>query len=320
MSKLRVGVLRGGPSSEYEVSLKTGASVLKHLPKEQFEAKDIFISRDGLWHLAGVPVWPEQAAEQVDLFFNALHGEYGEDGQVQRLLTNLDKPFTGPEEIPALAAINKPLTKSLLARAGVKVAPTFTLVARVNNRESAKQVFNKLPPPWVVKPADRGSSLGISLARSFDDLVAAISKAAEYSSQILVEPFIPGREATVGVLDNFRGQSAYALMPVEIRRPAGQHLWHYDDKYSGLTTKICPAGFTSYEKQELEALAALTHETLGLRHYSRADFIVSPRGIYLLEINSLPGLTETCPLPHALQAVGANYPDFLTHIIKQTLN
>jgi len=125
MSKLRVGVLRGGPSSEYEVSLKTGASVLKNLSRQQFEPKDIFISRDGLWHLGGVPIWPEQAAEQVDIFFNALHGEYGEDGQVQRLLTNLERPFTGPEEISALASINKPLAKSLLAKAGIKVAPTL---------------------------------------------------------------------------------------------------------------------------------------------------------------------------------------------------
>lgn len=319
MSKLRVGVLRGGPSSEYEVSLKTGASVLKNLSRQQFEPKDIFISRDGLWHLGGVPIWPEQAAEQVDIFFNALHGEYGEDGQVQRLLTNLERPFTGPEEISALASINKPLAKSLLAKAGIKVAPTFTLVARANNREAAKQVFNKLPPPWVVKPADRGSSFGLSLAKSFDELVAAIAGAGAYSQQILIEPYLPGREATVGVIDNFRGQGVYPLMPVEIRRPNNSPLWHHQHRYSGETTHLCPASFDTKDKSQLEALAVLAHETLGLRHYSRSDFIVSPRGIYLLEVDALPSLTEHCALPQALQASGANTADFLTHIINQAL-
>ncbi len=303
MSNLRVGVLRGGPSSEYEVSLKTGASVLSSLPKNIYEPRDIFISRDGTWHLGGLPVWPEQVAEQVDIFFNCLHGEYGEDGQIQRLLHSLDKPYTGPEEIPALTSINKPMTKQLLARAGLKVAPSMIVIARANHRESAEQIFKKIPPPWVVKPADRGSSVGLSFARSFDQLIDSIGKASAVSDQILVEQLIKGKEGTVGVVERFRGQPLYTLFPVE--KCSHGHL--------------CPGTFTDEEKADLAAQAILAHEHLGLRHYSNSDFIVSPRGIYLLEVNSLPGMTPDSLLPRALEAVGVRYPDFLTHVIDLAL-
>ncbi|MDO8183438.1 MAG: ATP-grasp domain-containing protein [bacterium] len=295
MSKLRVGVLRGGESSEYEVSLKTGASVLKHLARDKFEPQDIFIDREGRWHLAGLPAWPEDVAEEVDVFFNALHGEYGEDGQIQRLLNNLSKPFTGPEEIPAMAAMNKVTTKNLLSRAGIKTPSGMVIIARANNRESAKQVFNKLSPPWVVKPIDRGSSIGLSLAKSFDDLLAAIERAANFTEQILIEQYIAGKEGTVGVIDNFRGQPYYSLLPSGHERLTGE------------------------EKALLGELAILAHETLGLRHYSEAGFITTPRGPYLLEVDALPSLTADSTFSPALAAIGANYHDFLTHIIEQAL-
>lgn len=319
MSKVRVGVLRGGPSSEYEVSLKTGASVLRHLPRDRFEPLDVFIDKAGRWHLGGLPVWPEQAAEAVDVFFNALHGEYGEDGQIQRLLEELGRPYTGPEEMPAIAAMNKVTAKNLLARAGIKTPPGMVVVARISPRLSAEEVFNRLSPPWVVKPVDRGSSIGVSLAKSFNDLIAAIGHAAELAEQILIEQFIAGKEGTVGVVENFRNQSLYPLLPLHILKPATKNLWHYEDKYSGLTQLSCPGGFSEAEKAELARLATLAHGTLGLRHYSRSDFIVSPRGIYLLEVNSLPGLTNACPFPASLEHVGARPGDFLTHIVDLAL-
>lgn len=293
MSKLRVGVLRGGASSEYEVSLKTGASVLKHLARDRFEPQDIFIDREGRWHLAGLPIWPEDGAEAVDVFFNALHGEYGEDGQIQRLLASLGKPFTGPEEIPAVAAMNKVTTKNLLSRVGIKTPPGMVIIARANNRESAKQVFNKLPPPWIVKPVDRGSSVGLSLAKSFDDLLAAIELATNFAEQILIEQYITGKESTVGVIDNFRGRPYYHLLPSDHDRLTGE------------------------EKAELGRLAVLAHETLGLRHYSEAGFIINPRGVYLLEVDALPSLSIESTFPLSLQTIGADYHSFLTHIIDQ---
>lgn len=299
MSTLRVGVLRGGPSSEYDVSLQTGATILRSLANPAYTPRDIFIDRQGSWHLGGLPVLPEQAAEEVDIFFNCLHGEYGEDGQIQRLLVSLDKPFTGPEEIPAIAALNKVMTKKLLARAGIKVPISVTVLGHKNYRESAKEAFSQMAPPWIVKPVDRGSSVGLSVAKTFDQLIEGIKMASDFSDQILVEQFIKGKEATVGVIDQFRDKERYTLFPVE--RCAGNHL--------------CPGTFTDKEKGELSELAEIAHDTLGLRHYSNADFIISPRGIYLLEVNALPGLATHSVLPRALSALGVGERDFASHIL-----
>lgn len=317
MSAYRVGVVRGGPSSEYEVSLKTGGHVLSHLP-EHYQGVDILVTRDGAWHLGGLPTRPERAAGQVDVIFNALHGEYGEDGRVQNILEHAGVPYTGSNTFASAVGMNKPLAKEIFRRHGLRVP--FGLVLRDGEvTDAAHHVFQKISPPWVVKPADRGSSLGTSLARTFRELEAAIAHAFSFSKRILVEEYIRGREATCGVINHFRNKEIYALPPIEIRKP-GQEIWKYDDKYNGQTEEICPSHFSSDEKMALEKLAAHAHSALGLRHYSRADFIVSPRGIYLLEVNSLPGMTAESSLwPKALQAVGCSYPDFLDHVITLAL-
>jgi len=319
MATLRVGVLRGGPSSEYSVSLKSGARVLKHLDRQKYEPVDILITKDGNWHLNGVPIYPTVATEAVDLFWNALHGEYGEDGTIQRLLAQLGKPHTGPEEVAAIASMNKPVTNSLLNRVGIKTPRAVVIVPRASFKEAAQEPFNRLPPPWVVKPADRGSAVGLSYARSFAELVKAIEEAAGHSNAVMIEHFIPGKECSVGVIDGFRGQSLYALLPVEIRKPAKSPIWTNEHKIFGQASHACPGTFSEDEKADLTRLATLAHETLGLRHYSQADFIVSPSGIYLIEVNALPGLGEHSLLPRALEAVGSSYSEFLDHVIDKIL-
>ena len=314
MSQTRVGVLRGGPSSEYEVSLETGRSVLEHLP-EPYRGVDIFIDREGHWHYAGLPTTPARAARQVDVFFNALHGEYGEDGRLQNLLDQLGAPYTGSGVFASAVGMNKALAKEVFRRQGIKT-PLGLSFWRDEAETAAEIIFAKLPPPWVVKPLDRGSSVGLTLARSYPALAAALVAAWEISPRVLVEEYIRGREATCGVLDDFRGREHYALPPIEIRRPDGKAVWDYTDKYSGATEEICPAvGLTSEEKAAVEQAAVAAHRALGLRHYSRADFILGRRGIYLLEVNTLPGLTPTSLLPKSLAAVGVSYPQFLAHLV-----
>jgi D-alanine-D-alanine ligase len=153
------------------------------------------------------------------------------------------------------------------------------------------------------------------VADNFHALQHALERAFAVSPQALVEEFIKGREATVGVIDNFRNQKTYALMPVEIVPPAGHSFFSYDAKYGGQSLERCPGHFTDVEKQELERLAKLVHEALELKHYSRSDFIISRRGIYFLEVNTLPGLTQESLLPKALHAVGASMSHFLDHVI-----
>lgn len=313
-----VGVLRGGPSHEYDVSLKSGASVLGALNQEQYEPRDIFISRGGQWHVHGAPVQPERALQDVDVVFNAMHGHYGEDGQVQRILEQIAVPYTGSSATASALAFNKAHTKQEVKKLGL-LTPRALVVSLEDTggdiEHLAQNIFRTFPHPAVVKPVVGGSSLGTTVADSYHALAWGLEQAFSHSPKVLVEEFIRGREATVGVVDSFRDHKTYALLPVEIIPPTGSPFFDYDAKYSGKSTERVPGNFTSGEKEELSRLAQVAHEGLGLAHYSRSDFIISRRGIYFLETNTLPGLTEESLLPKALQAVGSSLSNFLYHVI-----
>jgi len=174
--------------------------------------------------------------------------------------------------------------------------------------------------PAVVKPVSAGSSVGVSLAHSLGELETALEEAFRYSDQAIVEEKISGREATCGVIENFRGLPVYSLLPVEIIKPQDRDFFDYHAKYSGKSQEICPGNFSAGEKEEIQRLAKEAHRVLGLRHYSRSDFIIHPkRGIYILETNSLPGLTPESLFPISLEAVGSNLPEFLDHIVTEAL-
>jgi len=315
MQKLRVAVLRGGPSSEYDVSLNTGAAVLKYLP-EKYLAHDILISRHGVWHRDGVERNPERALNHIDVVFNALHGEYGEDGKVQRILETLHVPYTGSDSIASAHGMNKHLAKKTFSNNGIKSPYHTTINAHDNIKEKLDHVFHHFLLPIVVKPASAGSSVGVTVVKSFNDLEGALLKAFAISDIALIEEYIRGREATCGVIDNFRGEKVYTLLPVEIIHPKEHDFFDYDAKYGGKSQEIVPGNFSEAEKYEIQRLAKLAHEKLGLRHYSRSDFIVHPRrGVYILEVNTLPGLTTESLMPKSLNAIGFNFPDFLDHLL-----
>ena len=318
---MRVGVLRGGPSSEYEVSLKSGASVLKHLP-DKYHAIDIFIDRAGAWHLHGIPYEPHRALSYVDAVWNALHGEYGEDGGVQELLDAHAVPYSGSGRFASAMAMNKAAAKGMLAEQGIKT-PYYRIV-RAEDIDSvphfAREIHRTFPQPCIVKPLAKGSSVGMALARTASELIEALDSGFAIADTLLIEEFIRGREATCGVIDDFRGERCYALLPIEIVPPQESPFFDYYAKYSGKSQEICPGNFSRKEKDELQKLSKKIHATLGLRHYSRSDFIVHPRrGIYFLEVNTLPGLTEESLLPKALNAVGCTLPQFLEHVISLAL-
>ncbi len=318
--KTVVAVLRGGPSSEYEVSLRTGAEVLKALERERYHPRDVFIDREGRWHLHGAPVLPERALRGTDVVFNVVHGEYGEDGRLHHILETLGVPYTGPDRLSTLLAFNKQRTKDEVSKLGVRVARGVVadMPAAAEFEEMTHLLFRSFSMPAVVKPVIGGSSVGITLARDFHSLRDGLERAFAVSPKALVEEYIRGREATVGVIDHFRGERAYALLPVEIVLPPQRPFFDYEAKYGGETQEICPGNFSATEKQALMDAARVAHEGLGMRDYSRSDFIVSKRGIYFLEINSAPavGLTEHSLLPKAVAAVGSSLSDFVSHIIE----
>lgn len=315
MIKIKVGVMRGGPSSEYDVSLKTGGSVLRNLPEDKYDARDIFISKDGQWHFRGMPVLPEKVMKQVDVIFNAMHGQYGEDGTVQKILDSFGIPYTGSTAFASAVGMNKLLTKQGVEFSNIQTPEYIIIEAPENIERDILNIFRSFTQPSVIKPIVGGSSVGVTIAEDFNSLREGIYKAFEYSPKILVEEYIRGREATCGVVEKFRGEELYAFMPVEIIPPEKSAFFDYDAKYSGETCELCPAPFDRSIKEEIQRLAKEAHIALGLRHYSRSDFIVSPRGIYFLEINTLPGLTEESLLPKSLSAVGATLPEFLDHLI-----
>jgi len=318
MTKTRVGVVRGGISNEYDISLKTGGAVLRSLPPH-LEPLDILIDKGGTWHCNGLPNEPQRILSHLDVVFNALHGYYGEDGKVQRLLDSFGVCYTGSGALPSALGMNKALAKDIFKETSLKT-PYYTVLK--NNENILKEIvriYREFPQPSVVKPLNCGSSLGVFIARDFSGFSSAVLAALEYSSGVLIEEYIDGREAACGVLDNFRNERHYALPPIEIIPPGDREFFDYEAKYSGATQEICPSHFSPTEKEEMMRVAVRAHRALGLRHYSRADFIVSPRGVYILEVNTLPGLTEESLLPKAAQAVGCSFPNFLDHVINLAL-
>jgi D-alanine-D-alanine ligase len=319
-----VGVIRGGPSSEYEVSLKSGANVLGALDTGKYEPRDIFIDRTGVWHMRGAPAQPERALSGVDVAINMVHGQYGEDGTLQRILEALNVPYTGTDAVTSALAFNKHRTNIEMEKLGVKVAHNALVDQdKISDlHKTSLNIFRSFPHPFIVKPAIGGSSVGITKVENFDSLEYALQKAFAVSPHALVEEFIPGREATVGIIDNFRNEKTYALMPVEIIPPASSPFFDYNAKYSGQSIERVPGHFSVEEKRGLTEAAKAVHQGLGLRHYSRSDFIVSPRGIYFLEVNPAAGIgfTEESLFPKALQAVGSHTADFFDHIIQLVKN
>lgn len=331
---IKVGVVRGGISPEYEVSIKTGANVIYHLRsdkmKDNYIPVDIFIDKDGTWHIDGLPTTYEKIKNKVDVIFNALHGDFGEDGQIQKILEDLEIPYTGSTSLPSAVGYNKALAKDEFIKLGIKTPKSILYPAYLEDLDGpkdeypikkAKEVVNKLPPPWIVKPLASGSSMGMHMCKTGEDLVKAFTDSMNQKVSVLVEEMIIGKEATVAVIDNFRDRNIYSLPPIEIRIPKDKNFFDYDAKYSGKSEEICPGNFREEEKRELEKLASLIHNGLGLSHYSRSDFIIHPtKGIYALEVNTLPGLTDESLTPKALYAVGATMPEFLDHIIKLAIN
>ena len=320
MSKKKVGVLRGGPSSEYEVSLKTGKSVMDNLA-DRYEVLDIFIDKEGVWHYLGVPIKPERIFKMVDVIFNALHGAYGEDGTVQKLMDTFGIPYTGSTALASAVGMNKVLSKNIYKNNNLKTPLHKTISKNDDIQIEVVKLFKTFPMPVVVKPVNGGSSVGTAIAKTLADLELAISDALKYSDTALIEEFIAGKEATCGVIDNFRNEAIYALLPVEIGKSKESTFYDYNAKYISNTQEIiCPGNFTEVEKRMVQQMAQEAHKVLGLRHYSRSDFIIHPkRGIYILETNTLPGLTDHSIIPKSVKAIGCSLPDFLDHLITLAL-
>ncbi len=319
--KKRVGVLMGGPSSEHNVSVMSGANVMRALAG-RFEVIPIFISASGAWLFGGSQHWmtPTEALSHIDIAFNALHGEYGEDGKVQQILDHCQIPYTGSTALASAIAMNKAQAQIILEKAGLRL-PRSVVLGPGNLDTRVAMALSS--PPWIVKPRSRGSSVGVSKVNTQPELANAYKKALAVDSHIIVQEFISGREVTCGVLENFNGQSVAALAPIEIIPPESSEFFDSSVKYNGATQEVCPAEFYGAMCTKIQETALRAHEALGLRHYSRTDMIIKSSSvtrrapeIYVLEVNTLPGLTTESLYPKAARHAGLDLPELTSHLVK----
>lgn len=314
-----VGVLRGGPSREHEVSVKTGAAILANLPEERFIVRDLYIDKQGQWHDRGRVTTPERALRQIDVAFVGLHGEYGEDGEVQKVLERFGVPYTGSNPFASYLAQHKLMAKMRAREEGL-LTPEFRHIGQLADSEGVVlEVTRTFQQPVVVKPIGWGSSVGVSVVGGYAAVLAATQKLFnEGAASVLIEEYVRGKEATIGIVEGLRDEALYALPTIEIIPPEGD-FFSYGAKYSGATHEVCPGNFSRVATEELQRAARTMHRSLGLRHYSRSDFIVAPKGVYYLETNTLPGLTSESLMPKSLAAVGVSFSDFLSHVVNLAL-
>ncbi|MCA9355052.1 D-alanine--D-alanine ligase [Candidatus Kaiserbacteria bacterium] len=314
----RVAVLRGGPSEQYETSMETGNVVLNALKQRDYTCKDIVVTKKGEWLDGGFVKSPGDALKAVDTVFVALHGQYGEDGKVQKILENEEIPFTGSRALPSAIAFNKDLTKRIIKSHGVKT-PQYRLVKRGEEdsiENEIPSILAELGSELFIKPVAGGSSIGASYVRNDEILFNSLKELLQQYKQVMVEEFIRGREATVGVVSNFRNEDLYILPAVEIVPPKSDVFYSNENKQNALSDQICPGRFSYHEKARLAEISETVHKAIGCRHYSRSDFIIRNGEVYFLEINTLPAFTDNSNFPKASRAIGLDFPDLIQHLVE----
>ena len=303
--KLHIALVAGGVSGEREVSLSGASSVEKALDLEKF----IVRRYDPATDLAKLAT----DAPEIDFAFILLHGLYGEDGTMQGFLDLLGVPYQGSGVLGSAIAMDKQLAKELYALNGLPVADSYILTNR--DKVDGKELVARFGLPVVVKPVHEGSSLGLSLAKSEEELLVGIERALRHDTHVMVEKYMKGRELTVGVLGN---DELEALPVIEIVPGKEFSFFDYDAKYKpGATEEICPARISDEVTRQAQQYAVSAHKALRLRGYSRTDMIlVGDDSLYLLETNTIPGMTATSLMPQAAAVHGLPFPRFLERLVE----
>ncbi|MFH1058116.1 MAG: D-alanine--D-alanine ligase [Pseudomonadota bacterium] len=305
---LRVAVIMGGSSNERQVSLNSGRSVLAHLDPRRYQPV-VFDPPQDLARLV-------DEAPNLDVALVMLHGRGGEDGSMQGLLDILGVPYQCAGVLGCALAMHKPLAKDRFRLYGLPVAPDVTLAR--GEPDPVCRVLETLSLPVVVKPALEGSSFGITIVRALTELPAALDHAFSLDREVLVEAFLAGREVTCAVLGN---QELTPLPLVEITPQEKYQFFDYEAKYTpGASRETCPAPLDATDTRLIQDIACRAHRALGLKGYSRSDFILTPQGgPYILETNTIPGMTGTSLLPQSAQAAGMSFSQLLDRLIELAL-
>ena len=305
MKKIKIALLLGGDSGEREISLKTGNKIFEHLDKSKYQ----IFKYDPKFDL--IQFIKDAERDKFDLVFPALHGPNGEDGKIQGLLELLKIPFVFSGSLASALAMDKDKTKIIVAKEGVTV-PKSKIVTQKD-----KITKNELGYPVIVKPLELGSSVGMTFAKNLAELKKGVKEALKFDSKVLIEKYIKGRELTVPILENPKPQ---ALPVIEIK-PKKSQWFDFEAKYTaGACEEICPAPIPEKVRKKVQNLALTAYKAMGCKDLARADFIwdEDKNEFYFLEINTIPGMTDTSLVPQSAQVAGIPFPKLLDILIQNT--
>jgi len=311
MPKLKIALLSGGISGEREVSLNTGKQIYNALSKEKYE----IIQYDPKTDLKQFFI--DAMDRKFDLVFPALHGPYGEDGKLQGMLDMIKMPYVFSGCLASALAMNKEKSKIIAKNAGLNIIPYEVIDKK--QEFNIIQIKNQLSLPIVIKPMELGSSVGMSIANNIQELEKGIEQAFKHDEYLMLEQFIKGRELTVAVMG--REKNTKALPVIEII-PKISSFFDYKAKYEvGGSDEICPAKIPDVTKDKIQALAIKVYQAIGCKDLARADFIWSNHDLklYFLEINTIPGMTQTSLAPQAAKVAGMEFSEFLDKLIESNI-
>ena len=302
MKKIKVGILFGGKSAEHEVSINSARNVIKALDKNKYEVFPIKIGKDGKFSF--------KIFDKVDVVFPVLHGPFGEDGSMQGLLKLKELPFVGPSVLGSAIGMDKDIAKKILRDAGIPIGKFITI--RKNNKTNFNLIKKTLGLPLFIKPANMGSSVGVSKVRNEKEFKKGIKDAFLYDTKIIIEEFIAGREIECAVLGN---EYPIASLPGEII--AGQDFYSYDAKYIDTNSRaVIPVKVNLKNRKKIQDLAVKTFQALECEGMSRVDFFLKKNGEILInEINTIPGFTDISMYPKLFEASGIPVTKLLDKLI-----
>ncbi len=307
MNKLNIALLSGGISSERDVSLNGGDQVFKALDKGKYNVKRYDPKHDLSRLVSDAP--------SIDFALIILHGPYGEDGTIQGLLDLLDIPYQGSGVLGSALAMNKLVSKQIYEQAGIPSPPY--MVFTKDNPLSPQECIRQLDLPLVIKPVQGGSSIGMSIVKTEDEMLKAFDEAFTCDDTILVEKCIKGTELTGGIIGN---QDLTALPIVEITPDKKFEFFDYTAKYTpGATRETCPAPLDDDVAQKAKEYAKMAHNALCCKDYSRTDMMLEDGEIYVLETNTIPGMTPTSLLPLAAKTADISFNQLLDKLIELSL-
>jgi D-alanine-D-alanine ligase len=311
--KTRVAIIYGGRSGEHEISLRSAESIMKAMDRSKYEVTEYFISKEGKWKPK--PILPEPGVHPgIDVVFPVLHGTFGEDGTVQGLLELADLPYVGAGVLASSLSMDKELMKRVCHERGLPIVEYVTLW---RGSLDTAEVVSRLPFPMFVKPANLGSSVGISKARDRAELEKALALAADYDRKIIVERGIEGREFECSVLGN---QAPDASFPCEVL--PSREFYDYEDKYLLDQAKTqLPADLAPEKMAELRRLAVECYRAVECEGMARVDFLLerATGQLYINEINTIPGFTSISMYPKMWEYTGLAYPKLIDRLIELAL-